>query len=225
MILSPKKRYLQIAINSSINDGLNILSRLPVSDRILIEAGTPFIKRYGMSGVAQLYNSWNRRLWGSGFYPYLVADLKTIDRAETEVMMAKEAGASGAICMGLAPAETVNAFISACEKYQMDSMIDMMNVEFPIQVLRKIKKKPDVVLLHRGVDEETYNKDKPIPYVQINKVLSLYNVMISIAGGDTSREIQRAIFNNANIVVVWKEFYNSSNNIDELVREFLKEIK
>ncbi|MEI6532316.1 MAG: orotidine 5'-phosphate decarboxylase / HUMPS family protein [Candidatus Roizmanbacteria bacterium] len=225
MILSPKKRYLQIAINSSLNDGLHIISRLPVSDRILIEAGTPFIKQYGMSGVTLLYNSWYRRLWGSGLYPYLVADLKTIDRAEMEVKMAKEAGASGVICMGLAPPETVNVFISACEKYQMDSMIDMMNVEFPIQVLRNIKKKPDVVLLHRGVDEETYNKDKSIPYVQINKVLSLYNVMISIAGGDTPREVQRAIFNNASIVVVWKDFYSATNNVDELANNFLKEIK
>ena len=52
------------------------------------------------------------------------------------------------------------------------------------------------------MDEEKFNKNKPIPYVQINKVLSSYNVMISIAGGDSLREVQRAIFNGANIVVV-----------------------
>jgi 3-keto-L-gulonate-6-phosphate decarboxylase len=49
--------------------------------------------------------------------------------------------------------------------------------------------------------------------------------MISVAGGDTIREVQRAIFNDADIVVVWKEFYRSTENTANLAREFLKEIK
>ncbi|OGK24296.1 hypothetical protein A3C25_02630 [Candidatus Roizmanbacteria bacterium RIFCSPHIGHO2_02_FULL_38_11] len=92
-------------------------------------------------------------------------------------------------------------------------------------MLRKLKHLPDVVLLHRGVDEEKFNKDKPIPYIQINKVLSAYNVLISIAGGDTIREVQRSIFNGANIVVVWKEFYHSSAQTGQLAQDFLREIK
>ena len=89
-------------------------------------------------------------------------------------------------------------------------MIDMMNVEYPVKIMRKFAKMPDVVLLHRGVDEETFNRDKPIPYIQINKIRSSYNTLISIAGADTIREVERAIFNDANIVVVWREFYQSS---------------
>jgi bifunctional enzyme Fae/Hps len=104
-------------------------------------------------------------------------------------------------------------------------MVDMMNVEQPIKTLRKLKKLPDVVVLHRGVDEETFNKDKPIPYIQINKIRASYNTMISIAGGDTIREVQRAIFNDADIVVVWKEFYTSSFETGQLAVEFLREIK
>lgn len=45
------------------------------------------------------------------------------------------------------------------------------------------------MLLHRGVDEESFNKNKPIPYLQINKILSFYDVLISVAGGDTIREV------------------------------------
>jgi len=82
---------------------------------------------------------------------------------------------------------------------------------------------PDVVLLHRGVDEENYNKSKPVPYIQINKIRASYDVMISIAGGDTIREVQRAIFNDANIVVVWKEFYKATDNTGIIAEEFLKE--
>lgn len=225
MILSKKKKYLQIALNSTLDDAHSIIQKLPVSDRIIIEAGTPLIKNCGAEGIRDITSWWQRKLWGTNFYPYIVADLKTMDRAQTEVMLAKDAGASAAICLGLAPIETIKSFIENCQKAQIDSMIDMMNVEQPVKILRKLKNLPDVVLLHRGVDEEAFNKDKPIPYIHINKVLSSFDVLISIAGGDTIREVQRAVFNGANIVVVWKEFYRSSSDTGRLAQEFLKEIK
>lgn len=222
MILSKKKKYLQIAFNSNLQDAYYIISRLPVSDRIIYEAGTPLIKQYGMSAVTSL-RSYAQRF--GNVNPYIVADMKTMDRAETEVSMVVQSGASAVIGLGQAPVETINSFIDSCKKNGADSMVDMMNVDYPINVLRKLRKPPDVVLLHRGVDEQTFRPDKPIPYIQINKVLSSYNVRISIAGGDTSREVQRAIFNGADIVVVWREFYTANNDTTRLVTEFLKEIK
>ena len=104
-------------------------------------------------------------------------------------------------------------------------MVDMIGVEQPIKILRKLKKMPTVVVLHRGVDEEVFDKNKPIPFVQINKVRSSFNTLISIAGGDSIREVQRAIFNDADIVVVWKNFYSPDSNTGILAEEFLKEIK
>jgi bifunctional enzyme Fae/Hps len=225
MILSKKKKYLQIALNSTVDEARSVICQLPKNDRIIIEAGTPLIKHYGASVISKLYGWWLSNLDTSNTPPYIAADLKTMDRGETEVMIAKEAGASAAIALGQAPVETINIFIEACQRAGMDSMIDMMNISYPNNVLRKLKKPPDVVILHRGVDEEKFNKDKPTPYIQTNKVLSSYNVMISIAGGDTIREVQRAVFNGANIVVVWKEFYHSTRDTGKLAEEFLKEIK
>ena len=223
MILNRKKKYLQIALNSNLDDAYSIIQSLPKSDRIIIEAGTPLIKEYGVDVIRQLVEYWAQGdLTGA---PYIVADLKTMDRAETEVHLVKNAGASAAVCLGQASLETINSFIDSCQKEKIDSMLDMMNIEYPVKILRQLKKQPDVIILHRGVDEEKFNKNKPIPYVQINKVLSSYNVMLSIAGGDSVREVQRAIFNGANIVVVWKEFYKTSNNTSGLATEFLKEIK
>ena len=224
MILSKKKNYLQIALNSSLSEAYAIIRQLPVSDRIILEAGTPLIKEYGTQGIAQIYAYWKAKI-GNAFSPYIVADLKTMDRAHTEVSLAKQGGASAAVCLGLAPVETVNSFIAECASQGLDSMVDMMNVESPIKVLRQYKKQPDVVILHRGVDEEKFNKQKPIPYVQIHKILSSYNVLISIAGGDSIREVQRAIFNDADIVVVWKEFYSATSSTGNLAEEFLKQIK
>ncbi|MBI4058208.1 orotidine 5'-phosphate decarboxylase [Candidatus Gottesmanbacteria bacterium] len=224
-MLDRKKRYLQIALNSTLDEAQDIIRQLPPSDRILIEAGTPLVKRYGTEAITRLRQWWAMKLYTTGINPYIVADLKTMDRGETEVAIARDAGASGVIALGQAPVETLNAFIAASKKFQLDSMVDLMNVDQPIKILRKLEKLPDVVILHRGVDEETYNKDKPIPYIQINKVRASYIVLISIAGGDTIREVQRAVFNDANIVVVWKEFFQASSDTGKLAEEFLRVIK
>jgi 3-keto-L-gulonate-6-phosphate decarboxylase len=104
-------------------------------------------------------------------------------------------------------------------------MIDMMNVEFPLSVLRQLKKLPRVIILHRGVDEERFNKEKQIPLHEIRRIKGNYDVLIAIAGGDTLREVQRAVFNDADIVVVWKSFYQSTKQTALLAERFLKEVK
>lgn len=215
-MLDRKTRYLQVALNSTLHEAEEIIKQLPKSERILIEAGTPLIKNYGFEAIQFLKNM-------SG--GYVVADLKTMDRGETEAQIAAQAGASAAIALGQAPLETLNVFIESCTKLGIDSMIDMMNIEQPIKIMRRLKKLPTVVILHRGVDEETFNRDKPVPYLQINKIRSSYNVLISVAGGDTVREVQRAVFNDANIVVVWKEFYQAGEQTSQLAEDFLKAVK
>lgn len=224
-MLDRKKHYLQIALNGTLHDAYTIINSLPVNDRIIIEAGTPLIKQYGMDGVRQIRSWWAYRTSAADFEPYVVADLKCMDRGATEVAMAKQAGASAAVVLGQAPLETITAFIRACREQGIDSMVDMMGIEYPVKILRSIKIPPSVVMLHRGVDEESYNRAKPIPYVQINKVLATYDVMIAIAGGDSIREVQRAVFNNADIVVVWKEFFQAMDNTAALAEEFLRAVK
>ena len=104
-------------------------------------------------------------------------------------------------------------------------MIDMMNVDQPIKILRRLKKMPAVVILHRGVDETADNKTKTLPIHQINKVKGTANVLIAVAGGDTPRDVQSAVFNGADIVVVWKDFYQATDSTAQLAESFLKNIK
>lgn len=218
MILDKKQKYLQVALNSSLEEAKEIIGQLPASPRILIEAGTPLVKIYGAKAISKI------RAWTEP-ETYIVADLKTADLAPREVEMASVAGASGITCLGVSPVETINLFVEECRKFGVDSMLDMMNVENPLLVLRKLKTPPDVVVLHRGVDETEFSKEKQIPYYQIKQIKGSCNVLIAVAGGDTIREVQRAIFNDADIVVVWKEFYQPTANTASLAEEFLKEIK
>ncbi|OGG03932.1 hypothetical protein A2W14_05700 [Candidatus Gottesmanbacteria bacterium RBG_16_37_8] len=224
-MLDKKTRYLQVALNNTLDEAREIISLLPQSPRIIIEAGTPLIKRYGLEAIRQLNSFWSYQLSSHNLEPYIVADVKTMDRGQTEVLLAKDAGASAVVALGSAPIETINIFIKTCHENNLDSMVDMMNIDQPVKTLRNLRKLPDVVILHRGVDEEMFNKDKPIPYIQINKIRASYNTLIAMAGGDTIREVQRAIFNDANIVVVWKEFYKSTENTAKLAEEFLRAIK
>ncbi|MDD3102271.1 MAG: orotidine 5'-phosphate decarboxylase [Patescibacteria group bacterium] len=222
-MLNQRSKYLQIAFNRSLDEVRNMIAMLPASEKIIIEAGTPLIKKYGQKGIIALKNWWSDKIQKPG---YIVADLKCMDRGSREVEAVAEAGASAATCLGLAPAETINEFIRECEKFNIDSMIDMMNVEFPFEILQKLKKLPTVVVLHRGADEKEKNREKKIPHDQIHRIKGTYgNVLISVAGGETPRDVVRTFFNDSNIAVIWQSFYESPENTANLAQEFLKTIK
>ena len=216
--LEKRKKYLHIALNSTLEEAAEIISQLPASDRILIEAGTPLIKIYGTEAISRI-----KALAPAG--AYIVADNKCTDLAAREVEMMANAGANASTCLGVAPIETIDSFIEECQKFNIDSMIDMMNVESALAVLKKLKKLPNVVMLHRGVDESEFSAEKQIPFYQIKQIKGNYDVLVAVAGGDTIREAQRAVFNDADIVVVWKNFYQSSTETAKLAESFLQEIK
>jgi len=184
-------RYLQIAFNYDLSMVYQALPKIVRSNQIIIEAGTPFIKREGFRGIATICRMWKG---------HVIADLKTTDGAIGEVNMVRQAGATGATVMGNSPIETLNLFINRCAELNMISMIDMIGVDDPLQVMRPLKRQPDVVIIHRGRDEES-NPAKMIRYRHINRVRSKYNVLISAAGGVDLKEARSAVFNGANIVV------------------------
>jgi 3-keto-L-gulonate-6-phosphate decarboxylase len=202
-----KTRYLQIAFNYDLGLVKRILpdlvrsvlssstssgQALPQgSQRILIEAGTPFIKREGVAGIRMI-----RKIWRG----HVVADLKTVDGALGEVDMVRTAGATAATALGNSPTEALDLFIARCAELGMASMIDMLGVKDPLRVLMQLKSPPDVVVLHRGRDEEG-TRGKVIQYRHVNRLRSKFDVLISAAGGVDLKEARSAIFNGANIVV------------------------
>lgn len=220
-MLDKKKIYLQIAFNDDIETVNRILPKIPKSDRILIEAGTPFIKREGREGIELISDMWEGEV---------VVDIKTMDGALEEVQEAQEAGAHAVTVLGAAPKETIDLFIKACKDYGLTSMIDMIGVSEPLKVLMKLKVPPDVVILHKGRDEET-TRGKEIPYKQVNKIRSKFDVLISAAGGVDLDEARSAIFNGANIVVVnivtpedpWVGI-KTTEEVSTLAEKFLKTI-
>lgn len=167
-MLSRKKRYLQVALNSTPQEGESIIDTLPPSDRILVEAGTPLIKEFGVDGIRRIKDAWEAKMYGysptlrqissnstrklgrnetpiiSSEIPdvYIVADTKCMDRGTTEVNIALKGGASAATVLGAAPLPTINYFIENCTAHGLDSMIDFIGVPEPIKILRKLRKMP-----------------------------------------------------------------------------------
>lgn len=221
-MLNDKLRYLQIAFNYDIRLVRRILPSIVESDRIFIEAGTPYIKREGMDGIRAI-----RRFWGG----HIVADLKTVDGALGEVDMARSAGATAATVLGNSPTETLDLFIQRCAALGMVSMIDSLGVKDPLKVLMRLKKPPDVLVLHRGRDEEN-TRGKLIQYRHVTRVRSKFGVLISAAGGVDLKEARSAIFNGANIVVAnlvrpgdpWAGI-STASDVASMAQEFLDTIE
>lgn len=220
--LEYKTRYLQIAFNYDARLVRQILPSIAYSDRILMEAGTPFIKREGMNGIRMI-----RRHWPG----HVVADIKTVDGALGEVDMVHSAGASAITVLGNSPTETLNIFIDRCAHLGMISMIDMLGVKDPLKVMMHLNSPPDVVVLHKGRDEES-TAGKLIQYRHVTRVRSKFDVLISAAGGVGIREARSAIFNGANIVVAnlvhpgdpWKGI-SITSDVAAMAQEFLETIE
>ncbi len=221
MSLTTHNRYVQIAFNGTARQVRRILPQIPQDSRIIIEAGTPYIKRTGMAGVHLI-----RRYWKG----LVVADIKVTDGAAPEVIFSAAAGANAATVMGSAPVETLDFFIQFCTKHGMFSMIDMLGVDNPLRKMLPMKHKPDVVVIHKGRDEET-NKSNIIRYKDIVKIRSKYDALIAVAGGLEPDDVRRAYFNGADIAILNVVGANDPNaglheneNFRQLIPAILAEI-
>jgi 3-keto-L-gulonate-6-phosphate decarboxylase len=222
MALDEKTRYLQIAFNYDVRMVRRILPTIVSSERILIEAGTPFIKLEGSAGIRAISSMWDG---------HIVADLKTVDGALGEVNAVRAAGATAATVLGSSPPEALDLFIERCSGQGMNSMIDMLGVRDPLKVLMQLKTPPDVVVLHLGRDEEA-TRGKVIQYRHVNRVRSKFDVLISAAGGVDLKEARSAIFNGANIVVAnlvqpgdpWTGI-STDSDVAEMAQQFLTTIE
>jgi len=88
-----------------------------------------------------------------------------------------------------------------------------------------------VIVLHKGRDEES-TRGKVINYVNVKRVKSKFDVLVSAAGGVDLREARSAIFNGASIVVAnivprggpWTGI-NEDEDIAAMARKFLETIE
>ena len=91
---------------------------------------------------------------------FIIADLKTLDVGRIEVKIAADETADAVAISGLGTLESIQKAIHEASKQGIYSILDMMNVDNFVNKLKSLNYKPDIVLLHRNVDLETFKTEK-----------------------------------------------------------------
>jgi bifunctional enzyme Fae/Hps len=204
--------YLQVALDTTdLHMAMNILSRLPDSPRIIVEAGTPLIKTEGARVATELKRYAKAR--------FVVADMKTTDTGKLEANIAFRGGADAATVAGFADTSTIEAFISECRELDIYSILDCMAVENPVKLLSRLENLPNIVNLHRGIDEERKAQHLWGSIMTIKKRHE--GVRVSVAGGINKKTTEEALRWGADIVVVGR-YITDSEDLERTAEELLE---
>ncbi len=206
--------YLQIALDApNIEMIKRVISELPHSDKIILEAGTPLIKKYGTEVIGQLKSASNNA--------FVIADLKTLDVGQVEVDMAFDDGADAVVASGLATPEVIDKFIYEAKRLGIYAIIDMMNVDDPVKKLKSLRDVPDIVILHRCVDSE---KTQELRFDKIKEIKKGFpNIYVAVAGGINPNTAPLALKEGADIIIVGR-FITQSKDVERSTRLFINQI-
>ncbi len=210
--------YLQVALDiPNWGHMERVVKELPSNDHLVIEAGTPLIKRYGVDIVAKI-----KEIKPDTF---VIADLKTLDTGNLEVRMVSDAGADAVVISGLAPLRTMEKAIEEAKKTGIYSSLDMLNVEKPKEVLKGLRvggMMPDVVELHRAIDVEQEEKHAWSDIAAIKQIGG--KMLVAVAGGIREENAPEAINGGADIIIVGRGITNSKD-VEGVSRRFLRLLK
>lgn len=214
--------YLQVALDL---DNLDVMERiikdLPDKERVLLEAGTPLVKKFGVGVVSKI-----RELRPDAF---IIADLKTLDVGRVEVKMAADETADAVAISGLGTVESIAKAIQETQKQGIYSILDMMNVaDFEEKLIALPDDlKPDIVLLHRNVDLETYLAEKGedtsdlSAWGNIKAIKEVINDgLVAVAGGITPDNVEEALDKGADIIIAGR-YIIGSRDVRRSAQDFL----
>ncbi len=206
--------YIQIALDiPSLNRTKRIVEQIPESDRIILEVGTPLLKKYGVKAIRHL-----RELAKDTF---IVADLKTLDVGKVEVDLAFEETADAVVASGLAATETLDKFIHEAKRLGIYAAVDTMNVEDPVQKFRSLKEFPDIAILHRAIDVEKTGKHRWYLIKEMREAFKEKRFLVAVAGGITPETAPEVLALGADIIIVGR-YITQSRDVERSVREFLE---
>jgi bifunctional enzyme Fae/Hps len=209
--------YLQVAMDLvDVNHMARVLTELPKNDHLIIEAGTPLIKQFGLSIIGEI-----RKLRPDAF---IIADLKTLDTGNLETRMCANASADAVVISGLAPISTIEKAVLEARKTGIYAVIDMLNVEKPVALIEALAKKnalPHVVEMHRAIDAE--GSEYVWGDIPAIKEAAGGKILVATAGGIRVNVAKKALAAGADILVVGRAI-TASKNIQHAAEEFLGEI-
>lgn len=191
-----------------------IIRALPDHEAIVIEAGTPLIKKYGVQVCQKIHQLKPNTV--------VLADLKTLSSGGREARMAAEATADVAAYSGLAPIETQEEFIRTCFEAGILPLLDTINLHDPVELINKLKIKPAIVELHRAIDLEL--TDEGYQWGNILKIKeAIGGGIVAVAGGIKVPKVKEALASGAEMLVVGRAI-TASKDVNSAASAFLKEM-
>ncbi|MCE4602045.1 MAG: orotidine 5'-phosphate decarboxylase, partial [Desulfurococcales archaeon] len=189
---------IQVALDfTSMGEALKLASSIAGStNRLVLEAGTPLIKAYGLESVELL-----RALPGPG---HVVADMKTMDTGGLEVEMAYRHGATATTVLGVAPDETVAEAAGTARRLGITLYGDLIGVGDPVERARSLEDLGvDVILLHIGIDVQRKLGLTAGSRVEVVRRLRReVSRLIAVAGGVKPGEVGGLVDAGADIVII-----------------------
>jgi bifunctional enzyme Fae/Hps len=101
------------------------------------------------------------------------------------------------------------------------AVIDMLNVDDVLGKLQSLKNFPDIVILHRGIDQESGRTCGLERIQMIRKAFPNKKFLIAVAGGIVPETAKEALEQGADILIVGR-YVTQSRDIERAVRDFLE---
>jgi 3-hexulose-6-phosphate synthase len=188
----PEKPRLQVAIDTlTVDEAVALAAQL--RDTVdLIEAGTPFIKRYGIDVVP--------RLREASALP-VVADLKIVDGGPFEAQLAVDAGSALVTVLGTAADATVRGVVEVAHAGGLDVACDLLGVHDLPQRIRQLERLGvDYLGVHAGTDARLAGRTDLLS--EIGLVTATSDMKLVVAGGLDANSIPGVLGYHPAIIVV-----------------------
>ncbi len=207
-------RLLQVALDfTDLREALKVASRLlGVSRAVILEAGTPLIKSYGIGSVSII-----RSLAGDHL---VVADMKTMDTGALEVSLAASHGADASSVLAVAPRETISEAVSEAVERGIAIYGDLIGHPDPLDGVRQLDKLGvHIALLHVGVDVQRKLGLTAGSRAELVETLrSEFKGPIAVAGGIKPDEAGLLADAGASIVIIGSAITRSQDPRESLLK-------
>jgi len=213
---------LQVALDLvDLEKALRVASRVAEAcdhASLLLEAGTPLIKAYGMEAVRRLSSLFSD-------IP-VVADMKTVDVGSLEAELAISSGAAYTTVLALASDETVIAVVDAAHRLGGMVMADLMLVANPLERAKElVELGVDAVCYHVPIDVQRRGKPNlRAVAAAVESLRGAVRIEVAVAGGINAAVASTLAGAGADILVVGRAIY-AALDPGAAAREILKEAR
>ncbi len=183
---------LQLGLDGELATALEILQAVHAFIDIS-EIGTPLVFREGMQALRQIRSSYANLC--------LIADLKIMDAGEAEADIAFGTGADRVTVMAMASDATIQGALRSARFHQGQIMIDMMQVEKPLErALELIQLGCDLLCLHTAHDLQSRHDSPWRLLAELRQALP--TLQLAIAGGVKLDSLPQILPHQPQVIIV-----------------------